>query len=387
MAKDGVDGSKIYLYGEGWDFGEVAKNARGANATQVNAAGTGIGTFNDRLRDAGRGGSPFSDLREQGFLTGLFTDPSTFETGEMNADKQKTTLLHEADLIRIGMAGNLKDYTLIDATGKTVKGSQIDYGGVGAGYTLSPQENIVYVSAHDNQALFDAIQMKAPADADIQTRVRMQNLGADVVLLSQGVPFFLAGDDILRSKSLDGNSYNSGDWFNKIDWTMQSNNFGVGLPSASDNSTNWPIMKPLLANPALKPSPADIQFAAAHFQEMLKIRKSSPLFRLTTTQDVIDRLTFFNVGPDQTPGVIAFSLSDAGSTVLDPNYAQIVVVINASPSAQTVGDPSFAKTGFTLHPVQVASVDPLLKAAKYDAVGTFTVPARTTAVFVVTRAK
>src|ERR1041384_4570348 len=55
-ARDGVDGSKIYLYGEGWNFGEVANNARGRNATQANMAGTGIGTFNDRLRDGGRGG-------------------------------------------------------------------------------------------------------------------------------------------------------------------------------------------------------------------------------------------------------------------------------------------------------------------------------------------
>ena len=385
VASNGVDGSKIYLYGEGWDFGEVAKNARGVNATQANVAGSGIGTFNDRLRDGARGGSPFSDLREQGFLTGLYTDPSVFENGELSSAKQKAQLLHDTDLIRIGMAGNLKNYALIDATGKTVTGGQIDYGGVGAGYTASPQENIVYVSAHDNQALFDAIQMKAPTDATVQTRVRMQNLGADVVLLSQGVPFFLAGDDLLRSKSLDGNSYNSGDWFNRIDWTMQSNNFGVGLPASADNGSNWPIMKPLLADPALRPAAADIRFAAAHFAEMLTIRKSSPLFRLTTAQAVIDRLHFFNVGPDQTPGVIAFSLTDSSTPALDPQFAQIVVVINASASTQTVGDPTLANAGFTLHPVQAASVDPLVRTATYDVAGNFTVPAHTTAVFVVKR--
>ncbi|MFN2167238.1 MAG: pullulanase-type alpha-1,6-glucosidase, partial [Anaerolineae bacterium] len=59
LAKDGVDGKAIYLYGEGWNFGEVADNARGVNATQANMAGTGVGTFNDRLRDAVRGGGPF----------------------------------------------------------------------------------------------------------------------------------------------------------------------------------------------------------------------------------------------------------------------------------------------------------------------------------------
>ena len=75
--RDGVDGRKIYVYGEGWNFGEVANNARFVQATQLNMAGTGIGTFNDRLRDAVRGGGPFDeDPRIQGFATGLFTDPN-----------------------------------------------------------------------------------------------------------------------------------------------------------------------------------------------------------------------------------------------------------------------------------------------------------------------
>ncbi|GMP68577.1 hypothetical protein CsSME_00028150 [Camellia sinensis var. sinensis] len=61
LSKDtrGVDGSSIYIYGEGWDFGEVAKNGRGINASQFNLCGTGIGSFNDRIRDALLGGSPF----------------------------------------------------------------------------------------------------------------------------------------------------------------------------------------------------------------------------------------------------------------------------------------------------------------------------------------
>ena len=67
----------IYVYGEGWNFGEVADDARFVQATQLNMAGTGIGTFSDRLRDAVRGGGPFdADPRIQGFATGLFTDPN-----------------------------------------------------------------------------------------------------------------------------------------------------------------------------------------------------------------------------------------------------------------------------------------------------------------------
>ena len=75
--RDGVDGSKIYLYGEGWNFGEVANDARFEQATQANMAGTGIGTFNDRLRDAVRGGGPFDgDPGIQGFGSGLSYDPN-----------------------------------------------------------------------------------------------------------------------------------------------------------------------------------------------------------------------------------------------------------------------------------------------------------------------
>ena len=75
LEKDGVDGSKIYLYGEGFNFGDTANNQIGPNASQVNLYGFGIGTFNDRIRDGIRGGSPFTDERVQGFATGLFTDP------------------------------------------------------------------------------------------------------------------------------------------------------------------------------------------------------------------------------------------------------------------------------------------------------------------------
>ncbi len=77
LRRDGVDGRRIFLYGEGWNFGEVADNARFVQASQLNMAGTGIATFSDRLRDAVRGGGPFdADPRVQGFASGLFTDPN-----------------------------------------------------------------------------------------------------------------------------------------------------------------------------------------------------------------------------------------------------------------------------------------------------------------------
>lgn len=379
--KDGVDGKAIYIYGEGWNFGEVADNARGKNATQINVAGTGIGTFNDRIRDAVRGGGPFDDQQLQGFATGLFSDPNAKE--KRKPDEQKAKLLQYGDWIKVALAGNLTTYSLTDATGKTVTGDQVDYNGSPAGYTSDPQEQIAYVSAHDNQTIFDAVQLKAPASADIKARVRMNNLALDVVMLSQGVPFFHAGDDMLRSKDMDNDSYNSGDWFNALNFTYQSNNWGVGLPIADKNKANWPIMRPLLADPKLKPSKDDILFAVAHFQEMLRIRKSSALFRLQTADEVQKRVKFYNVGPDQTPGLIVEQITDAGSTQLDDKYSQIVILFNGTDKDMTYTEKAFVGLALTLHPGQAASVDPVLEGAKFDpATGMFTIPARTTGVFV-----
>src|SRR4029453_17976171 len=148
----------IYLYGEGWNFGEVANNARGVNATQLNMAGTGVGTFNDRIRDGARGGGPFSGLQEQGFLTGLFLDPNGTDQG--SPTDQRARLLQEEDWIRVSLAGNLADYAFEDRLGNTVHGRDVDYNGQGAGYTADPQEVINYVEAHENESLSDAFHLK-----------------------------------------------------------------------------------------------------------------------------------------------------------------------------------------------------------------------------------
>jgi pullulanase-type alpha-1,6-glucosidase len=379
LEKDGVDGKSIYLYGEGWNFGEVANNARGKNATQLNIGGTGIGVFNDRLRDAVRGGNPFDDVRLQGFATGLVLTNNASE--KRSAEDQQITLNNYTDWIRLGLAGNLAGYELIRADGSKVPGRLISYNGSPAGYTADPQENIVYVSAHDNHTLFDAIQVKAPAEATLQDRVRMNNLAVSIVMLSQGVPFFHAGDDILRSKSFDPNSYNSGDWYNKLDWTYETNNFGVGLPV--EGSGQWDIYKPLLADPKLVPSKTDITFASAVFREFLQIRKSSPLFRLQTADQIERVVSFLNNGPQAEPGLIVMRLTDTDN--IDPNYSEIVVLFNARPTAVTFSDGSL--TGkYILHPIQHTSADDAVKQAAY-AGGAFNVPGRTTAVFVIERAK
>jgi len=82
-------------------------------------------------------------------------------------------------------------------------GKEIEYHGQPAGYCSQPSENVIYASAHDNETLFDAIQIKShPTSATIEDRVRMHCLANAIIMLSHGIAFFQAGDDILRSKSL-----------------------------------------------------------------------------------------------------------------------------------------------------------------------------------------
>ncbi|MCP4420231.1 MAG: pullulanase-type alpha-1,6-glucosidase [Chloroflexi bacterium] len=381
LEEHGVDGKNIYIYGEGWNFGEVANDARGTNATQFNMAGTGIGTFSDRLRDAARGGSPFGGQTEQGFINGLFVDPNGTDQGsEM---EQFLQLVNFSDLIRVGLAGNLSDFTFVDGNGETVSGSQVLYNGSAGGYTADPQEHIVYVSKHDNETLFDIIQYKAPLATSTADRARMQTLGNSIVMFSQGVPFFQAGDDLLRSKSLDRNSFNSGDWFNRLDFSYESNNWGVGLPIAGDNQSMWPTMQPLLANPALAPSPEDIAFARDTYRELLQIRANSPLLRLQTAVQIQNRLQFHNTGLDQIPGLIVMSLSDVTGDDLDPKADMMMILFNATTETISFTETAVAGLPFALHPVLQNSVDGVVKTAVFAADnGIFEVPARTTAVFV-----
>jgi pullulanase/glycogen debranching enzyme len=210
----------------------------------------------------------------------------------------------------------------------------------------------------------------------------MNNLALSTVMFSQGVPFFHAGDDILRSKSFDRNSYNSGDWFNRLDLSYGMNNFGVGLPPAGENERIWELAAPLLAAESMRPTPEQIQDANAVFREYLQIRFSSPLFRLRTAEEIQNRVRFLNTGGGQTPGVVAMMLDDSVGEEIDPQWQSIVVIFNATPEEQSVDVGELQGITWELHPVLQESVDPVVRTARGDE-GVFTVPAYTTAVFVV----
>ncbi len=369
LEKDGVDGKKIILYGEGWNFGEIADDARFVQATQKNMAGTGIATFSDRARDAVRGGGPFDeDPGVQGFASGLYTDPNSSRNNGAPAE-QRARLLHYQDLIKVGLSGNLAGYRFTDTDGKEVTGAEVDYNGQPAGYAAAPGDALAYADAHDNESLFDALAFKLPASTSPSDRARMQVLAMATATLSQGPALSQAGTDLLRSKSLDRNSYDSGDWFNAVHWNCaDGNGFGRGLPMAADNADKWPYAKPLLSRVGV--GCEQIEGASAAYRDLLRIRSTEQDFSLGTAERVRSRLSFPLSGKDETPGVITMRLGD------------LVVVFNATPQRQEQRVPALAGTGHRLHPVQATGADPTVKSSSYAAEsGTFAVPGRTVAVF------
>ncbi|MFE7842202.1 pullulanase-type alpha-1,6-glucosidase, partial [Streptomyces sp. NPDC057474] len=368
--KDGVDGKKIILYGEGWNFGEVADDARFVQATQKNMAGTGIATFSDRARDAVRGGGPFDeDPGVQGFASGLYTEPNSSDDNGTPAE-QKARLLHYQDLVKVGLSGNLANYRFTDTDGKEVKGSEVDYNGAPAGYADAPGDALAYVDAHDNESLFDALAFKLPVSTSGADRARMQVLAMATAALSQGPALSQAGTDLLRSKSLDRNSYDSGDWFNAIHWDCRDggNGFGRGLPLAADNQSKWPYAKPLLTSVGV--GCEQIEGASAAYRDLLRIRTTEDVFSLDTAGQVQSKLAFPLSGKDETPGVITMELGD------------LVVVFNATPEKRKQTVDNLAGTGYALHRVQAAGADSTVRTSSYEAEsGTFVVPGRTVAVF------
>ncbi|MBA5608244.1 DUF3372 domain-containing protein [Duganella sp. FT3S] len=380
---DAATGRHVNLIGEGWNFGEVANGARFVQASQLSLNGSGIGTFSDRGRDAVRGGGAGDTgqqlFSKQGYINGLVYDPNA-QAGQHTASE----LLHAADMVRAGLAGSIRTYPLPMADDSTRELQAIDYAGQPAGYASEPGEVVNYVENHDNQTMYDNNVFKLPLATSTADRARVQMLGAAINAFGQGVAYFHAGYDILRSKSLDRNSYESGDWFNRLDWSYRDNNYGVGLPPADDNGKDYALLKPLLRDAALKPAPADIAYARDAFRDLLAIRASSTLFRLRTADDIKRRLHFYNTGSQQQPTVIVGHLDGEGYP--GARFKSLTYLINVDKVAHTLAVPQERGRAYVLHPVHlraVAADQRPARAARFDrATGTFAVPPRCTVVFV-----
>ncbi|MES2017130.1 MAG: alpha-1,6-glucosidase domain-containing protein [Pseudomonadota bacterium] len=373
-------GRPVQLIGEGWNFGEVANGARFVQASQLSLGGSGIGTFSDRGRDAVRGGAASDSgralIQRQGFINGLVYDPNA-QAGEHPASE----LLAANDMVKVGLAGSIRSFELSTGGDQRKLLEKIDYNGQPAGYASEPGEAVNYVENHDNQTLFDINVFKLPLATSGMDRARVQMLGAAINAFSQGVAYFHAGIDTLRSKSLDRNSFNSGDWFNRIDWSLQDNYFGTGLPPFDDNGKDYALIKPLLANAALKPAPADMAFARDAFRDLLKIRASTTLLRLRAAKDIRQRLHFFNTGSAQVPTVVAAHIDGKGYA--GAHFAGLDYLINVDKVAHNVAGAKGKR--LRLHPVHLAkgAADQRPASARYDsATGMFTIPPRSAVVFV-----
>ncbi|MFO1339259.1 MAG: alpha-1,6-glucosidase domain-containing protein [Burkholderiaceae bacterium] len=377
---DAATGRHVELIGEGWNFGEVADGRRFVQASQLSLNGTGIGTFSDRGRDAVRGGSAGDSgpalVARKGYVNGAV---------DLADGAPRDQAMRLADQVRVGLAGTLRDFSLTTWQGEARRLDEIDYAGQPAGYASQPGEVVNYVENHDNQTLFDNNALKLPRGTSGAERARVQMLAVAINLFSQGVAYFHAGVDTLRSKSLDRNSFDSGDWFNRLDWSYRTNFFGTGLPPRGDNESSWPQFAPLLADPALRPAPRDIAWARDAFRDLLALRASTPLFRLRDAAEVRRRLSFPNSGPQQNPAVLVGRLDGHGRD--DARFGELLYFVNVAGQAQSLTLPELAGGArWRLHPVHLkpGAADPRpRRAARVEPrTGVFTIPPRTAVVFV-----
>jgi pullulanase len=170
------------LYGEGWTMGATIDGSAQANQTnisQITPSGDAIGAvavFNDVIRD-GLKGSVF-DKTAKGYISGA-----------------------SAATVRKVIFG--------------IKGGE----GIGQGWSVTDSMVINYMSAHDNNTLWDKLLLSNPDHTDAQ-RNSMNKLGAAILMISKGTPFWQAGEEMLRTKGGDENSYKSSDAVNNIDWSV-----------------------------------------------------------------------------------------------------------------------------------------------------------------------
>jgi pullulanase/glycogen debranching enzyme len=179
---------------------------------------------------------------------------------------------------------------------------------------------------------------------------------------------------------MDRNSYNSGDWFNRVDYTMETHNWGIGLPPARENMNAWEDHEEFMTNPNINVEKEHMEFASKLFQEQLRIRYSSPLFRLEHTEEIHQRVAYHNTGTDQIPGIIMMSISDgmcAGKD-LDSETDGLIVLFNAHIETQMVTLPV---ENVSLHSLMAGGADDTVKDVIIDG-NRVTIPALTSLVFV-----
>lgn len=271
-AVDAIDPT-IYIYGEGWSAGTCAypqeKLAMKALTYKLN----GIGAFSDDMRDALRG--PFSDDTKGAFLAGIKGEEESLKFGIVG-----------------GIAHKQVDMTRVNYDKKP--------------WTNEPTQQISYVSCHDDMCLVDRLKASVPglkdmtrSQADRQAElVRLDLLAQTAVFTSQGVPFMLAGEEMLRDKKGVHNSFSSPDSINEFNW---------------DNLKQFPQV-------------------FEYYSNLIKLRRNHPAFRLGTAEAVREHLEF--IATDDC--LVAFRLKNLEGI---DSWKDIIVVLNANKETKTIAIP------------------------------------------------
>ena len=270
----------IYIYGEGWSAGSCAypvdKLAMKANTQQLN----GIAAFSDDMRDALRG--PFSDDHKGALLAGIPGEEESLKFGIVG-----------------GIAHPQVDMTKVNYDKKP--------------WTNNPTEQISYVSCHDDMCLVDRLKASIPSltDKNIPEKertaelIRIDQLAQTAVFTSQGVPFILSGEEMLRDKKGVHNSYNSPDSINHLDW---------------NNLQRYPQL-------------------FAYYKNLIQLRKNHPAFRLATGDKVRQHLAFLpavNSKDVKQDCLVGFLLKDLQG--IDA-WKTIVVIYNFNKEAKEMAIP------------------------------------------------
>ena len=253
----------IFIYGEGWSAGACAlpneKLGMKANIPQM----PGIAAFSDEIRDALRG--PFSDDTKPGWLGGA---PGCEES------------------LKFGLVGCIQ-HPQVDM--KKVNYSK-------APWAVEPAQMMSYVSCHDDMCLVDRFKASIPRIKEDEL-IRLDLLAQTAVFTSQGVPFMLSGEELLRNKKGVHNSFESPDSINQLDW---------------QNKLRYPQV-------------------FEYYKNLIALRKQYPHFRLGSADEVRDKLCFL----DAPRGVVAYSITGAVGCVVN----NVIVVLNPTRRQQTVSVP------------------------------------------------
>ena len=261
-AVDEIDPS-IFIYGEGWSAGSCALPTQQlgvkANIPQMPR----IAAFSDEIRDALRG--PFDNDTKAGWLGGA---PQCEES------------------LKYGIVGGIQ-HPQVDMT-------KVNYSK--EPWALEPTQMISYVSCHDDMCLVDRLKASIPNIPDDEL-IRLDLLAQTAVFTSQGVPFMLSGEELLRSKKGVHNSFESPDSINQLNW---------------DNKLRYPQV-------------------FEYYKNLIQLRKSYPHFHLGSAEQVRKNLEFL----DTPKGVVAYQISATDDCIV----RNLIVILNATRQEQTISVP------------------------------------------------